>query len=91
MNAFSAGSSADITENVDMTAPGGMHLLNKNSSKQNLDNNGLIHVTGDDIYGTSTAAGTSKPNINFNGVRQSNSGFEPDNSFRDSGINGSIK
>ena len=54
-----------------------------------MGNNGLIHVTGDDIYGNSTAAGTSKPQINFNG-RQSN-GFEQDTSFRDSGINGSIK
>jgi len=54
-------------------------------------NNGFLHVTGEDIYGTSTAAGTSKPQINFNGARESSNGFEGDSSFRDSGINGSIK
>ena len=43
-----------------------------------------------DIYGTSTAAGTSKPQINFN--RDSGSQLGEANSFRESsGIGGSIK
>ncbi len=42
-----------------------------------------------DIYGTSTAAGTSKPQINFN---RESSNFGEDNSFREgSGIGGSIR
>jgi len=54
MNAFSAGSSADISEaNIDMTTG----MLNKNSSKQNLTKtNGFMHagMEQEDIYGTST-------------------------------------
>ena len=47
-------------------------------------------IGSEDIYGTSTAAGTSKPQINFN--RESSSNFAADNSFRESsGIGGSIR
>ena len=51
---------------------------------------GAGDIGSEDIYGTSTAAGTSKPQINFN--RESGSNLGEGNSFRESsGIGGSIK
>jgi hypothetical protein len=59
MNAFSAGSNADIsTQNIDMTTG----MLNKQSSKPNItQNNGFMMSPSEEIYGNSTAAATSKP------------------------------
>ena len=54
MNAFSAGSSADISEqNIDLNTG----MLNKQSSKQNLTkNNGFMHMSG---MGGTVAGGMS--------------------------------
>ena len=74
MNAFSAGSNADIsTQNIDMATG----MLNKQSSKPSLpQNNGFMMSPSEEIYGNSTAAGTSKPAFD---------------SSREAGIVGSIK
>ena len=90
MNAFSAGSNADISEkNLEMEAAA---MLNKQQSKPNLAKN-LIPMASEsqDIYGNSTAAGTSKPQINFTRGETSSSNFAGDSLMRESGIQGSIK